>query len=341
MTTERYTRDSRRVGVPGDVVPLVYVILVDAAVATNAIAGAWRLVAVAPLLFVLPGYALLSLLYPRGARRRVDDDRRPLGGLGLRSGRLVWRERLLLSFGLSVALLPLFGFAVAAAGVGFATLPAVAVPSGFTIACLLLGAVRRRLLPAGQAYEVPVRSWLAELDAAVFDAPDRREAVLNTMLVVVIAGALVGMSAAVVAPPSSEAYTSLSLLTTSPSGEYVQSGYPSTVVAGQPQPLVAGVTNHEDERTDYTIVVEMHRVSTDGGSTTVLERRAVARQQATVAPGETWYWSHNVSTQMLGDELRLTYMLYEGSAPSSPSTDSAYRTAYLWIAVTEPTPTGG
>lgn len=327
--------------VPWGVAPLAYVILVDVAVATNAVVGPSRLVAVAPLLVVLPGYALLSLLYPRGARRRVDDGRRPLGGLGLRGGGLAWRERLLLSFGLSVALLPPFGFVVAAAGTGFATVPAVAVPSGFTAACLLLGAVRRRRLPAGQAYEVPVRSWLAELDAAVFDARDRSEAVLNAALVVVVAGALVGMAAAVAAPPSPESYTSLSLLTTSQSGDYVESGYPSTIVAGEPQSLVAGVTNHEDERTDYTIVVEIHRVSTDGGSTTVLERRSLARQEATVAPGETWYWSHNVSTRMLGDELRLTYMLYRGSVPASASTDSAYRTAYLWIAVTESTPSGG
>lgn len=341
MNPERYARGSRLVGVPGDVVPIAYIILVDVAVATNAVGGISRLVAVAPLLVVLPGYALLSLLYPGGARRRVDHERRSLGGLGLRSGGLAWRERLLLSFGLSVALLPLFGFVVAAAGTGFSTLAALAVPSVFTVACLLLGTVRRHRLPAGHAYEVPVRSWLAELDAALFDAPDRREAVLNAVLVLVVAGALVGMSAAVVAPPSSEAYTSLSLLTTSPSGDYVESGYPSTVVAGEPQSLVAGVTNHEDERTDYTIVVELHRVSTEGGSTTVLERRSLARQQATVAPGETWYWSHNVSTQMLGDELRLTYMLYRGSPPESASTDSAYRTAYLWIAVTESSPSGG
>ncbi len=329
-------------GVPGDVVAVIaYVLLVDVAVVTGAIGGALRLVVVAPVLVILPGYALLSLLFPRGADRRDDARRRPLGGLGLRGRGLAWRERMLLSFGTSVALLPLFGFVVTAAGAGFPPALAVGVPSGFVVACLLLAAVRRWLLPADRAYEVPVRSWLAELDAAVFDAHDRRDAVLNAVLVVVVSGALVGMGAAVVSPPAAEAYTDLSLLTTTGSGEYVESGYPSSLVAGESQPLVAAVTNHEDARADYTVVVELHRVSTDTGSATVLERRELARQQATVAPGETWYWNHDVSTRMLGDELRLTYLLYKGPAPPSPSTDSAYRTAYLWISVTETGQTGG
>lgn len=337
MNRMGYSWQIRPFQVLWDVVAVVaYLVLVDVLVAADAIGGPLRLVIVTPLFVILPGYALLSLLFPAGAESSVDDRRRQLGGLGLRHGGLAWRERIVLSFGSSIALLPLFGFVVAAVG-GFTPAIVVAVPTVFILACQVLGAVRRWRLPAERSYRVPVRSWLLALDTGIVNAPDRRMASLNGLLLIVVTGAIVGLGVAVAAPPAAETATDLSLLTTTGAGEYVESGYPSSFVAGEPQPLVAAVTNHEQERTDYTIVVEVHRTATAApGSTNVLERQEVIRERNTVEPGETWHWEHEISTRMLGDELRLTYLLYRGPAPDSPSMESAYRTAYLWIEVSEP-----
>lgn len=329
-----YARERPSVRTLGDVFAVYAYLLIIGVIMLAGIEGPVRLGLAVPLLVVLPGYALLSLVYPAHSRQQLEELERPTAR---RYGRgLAWRDRLLLSFGMSIVLLPLFGFVVTAVAGGVSPTPAVAVPAAFVFVCMLLGGIRRWRLPAELAYRVPTRSWRWATETAVFNAPNRREAVLNVVLILVVAGAVIGMAAAVIAPPTAEHYTDLTLLTTDGGGNYVEAGYPVSFDAGEAQPLVAAVTNHEATAVEYTVVIEVQRVSTDGSTATVLERSEVARQRNTVAQGETWYWDHEVATQMLGTDLRLTYLLYQGQPPDSPSMETAYRSAYIWLDVTQP-----
>jgi hypothetical protein len=38
---------------------------------------------------------------------------------------------------------------------------------------------------------------------------------------------------------------------------------------------------------------------------------------------------------MTGERLRLTYLLYRGAPPQTPTTDNAYRELHLWVNVTQ------
>jgi uncharacterized membrane protein len=45
-----------------------------------------------------------------------------------------------------------------------------------------------------------------------------------------------------------------------------------------------------------------------------------------------------VTPELTGDRMRLTYMLYRGAPPATPTTDNAYRELHLWVNVSS---TGG
>jgi uncharacterized membrane protein len=123
--------------------------------------------------------------------------------------------------------------------------------------------------------------------------------------------------------------TEASLLTANENGELVAADYQTKLTAGQPADYVLAIDNQEGEVTQYTVVVEMQRIE-DGDA--VLSKE-VKRLQNTVPHNETWLARHQVSSELLGDDLRLTYLIYRGEAPDTLTRESAYRSLSLWVDV--------
>ncbi len=91
------------------------------------------------LVFFLPGYSLVAALFPR------RDD---LGGL----------ERVAVSFGLSVAVVPLLALVLNYTPFGIRLAPVLTVLSVFTILLSLLAWVRRIKVPAEQGSGFPLET---------------------------------------------------------------------------------------------------------------------------------------------------------------------------------------
>lgn len=314
--------------------------LVDAALAIGYVAflggllyfvgvsGTGRAVLGLPLVVFLPGYVLVAALFPTAPGRRSRTAGSGLTQL-LQTGSPGWYERLALSVALSLALLPLFGLVLATTPWGFTPATVLGMLGGFVVLGALIAGVRRLRLPRDRRYEIPTRELSTDLHRGLFGRKSRVDAVLNVALLASVVVAMGVFGYALVAPPDAGGSTEFQLLTESETGEPVAAGYPDDLASGNGAELTAAITNNEGEETTYTVVVEVHRVDTEDGSLTVLERSELTRMQTTVADGETVYQDHTVAPTMTGENLRLNYYFYQGDAPAEADAESADE--HLWI----------
>lgn len=117
----------------------------------------------------------------------------------------------------------------------------------------------------------------------------------------------------------------------------VADSYPETVTVGEPESLYVGIGNNEYESVDYTVVVQLQRVEGEGNQSRVTDRVEVDRFSASVDHNETWVEerSFTVDGELTGENLRLTFLLYDGDVPLAPTRGNAYRDLHLWIDVVE------
>ena len=247
-----------------------------------------RVVVGLPFVLFLPGYSLLAALYPR---------RNELEGL----------ERLALSFGMSIAVVPLIGVALNYSPWGVRLEPILAFVALFIVLAAAVAAFRRGMLPAEEAF------GLARNVRLLPRWPRARLAngLLALALVAFVAG--LGMVAhfATTSRGSSEGFTEFYLL--GPGGR--AEGYPGLVKAGEHVTAVLGLVNHEQQDTAYRIAVSL-----DGDSADEIDGLVLAE-------GERWEKTVALLPAHAGDSQKAEFLLYKdgGSEP--------YRSLHLWLNV--------
>jgi uncharacterized membrane protein len=285
-----------------------------------------------PLLFFAPGYALVSFLFPGATPDDAADD---VSFARVREHGVGRVERVALGFGVSVALLPMLGVAIALSPWSIGPATVLLAVSGLTVGLAIAGSIRRLRRPADSRFAVPIRAWLGDARQSVSSG-----STVDTALSVGLAAAVVlsvaAIGYAVAAPGPGQSYTDVSLLTQNETGQLVAEDYPEEFQRGESKPLVVKLTNEEGETTDYSVVVELQRVEqAPEGSARVLEDSQLATFTPTVESGESWRTTHDVTPTMTGENLRLTYLVYKGDAPENPTTEDAYRHVHVWVTVTE------
>ena len=282
------------------------------------------------LVFVLfiPGYAFIAALFPEQGESPTEEESVSRSGIDN-------IERVALAFGLSIAIVPLLGLVLNFTPWGIRLTPIMLAVSGFTLVSVAVAAYRRRQLPEAERFRVPYRDWLATARAEVFEPANRTDAALNVLLAVSILLALGAVGYAVMFPPQGEQFTEFYLLTEDDDGDLVAAGYPEALTVGESAELVVGVENNEHETVEYTVVVQLQAVEIVGNETQVLERTELDRFETTLAHNETWQHHHDVTPTMVGEDLRLQYLLYRGDAPAEPTLENSYRDVHLWLDVRE------
>lgn len=312
-------------------VTLAYGLVAGFLVLTGLVEGPARVLLAGPLLFFLPGYGVVAALFPA---EPPDSDRNGsvLSATVLRRPGVEWVERLALSVAVSVVVLVLLAVVLSLAGSSFASAPLVTVVVALTaVAALAAGARRARLAPADRA-TLPVDRWHDEARAATVDADSGVDAALNVALALAVVVAVAALAVGLAAPQSGEAYTEAALLTES-DGELVAGDYPTDLTAGEPASFTLAVENHEGAAADYTTVVVLQRVQTDGESVTVLEQSELTRESLSVAAGDRVTEQVSVTPELLGEDLRLRVLVYQGDAPANPTGESATEYLTLWVDV--------
>lgn len=173
-------------------------------------------VGLAFVLFV-PGYAFVAMLFPEAGDPPTGEGPPAEGGAetgdateaGADPTPDVDRgidgvERVALSFGLSIAIVPLLGLALNFTPFGIRLVPIVVTLGGFTVVATVVAAWCRRELPEEDRFRVPYRTWLAAARREVFDPPTRFDAALNVALALAVLLAASSVVYAIAVPPQGE-----------------------------------------------------------------------------------------------------------------------------------------
>lgn len=150
------------------------------------------------------------------------------------------------------------------------------------------------------------------------------------LLIILVVGSI---GFAVAFPPHGEDFTEFSLLTEDSDGELVAADYPKEFVQQEAQPLVVSIKNQEYKNVNYTVIIQLERVEERDNSMEVIERKELDRFKVALEHDETRHIHHEVVPTIAGEELRLTYLLYDSEVPEEPSRENAYRDLHIWISV--------
>jgi uncharacterized membrane protein len=252
------------------------------------------LLGLAYVLYV-PGYCLAAALFPR-----IDD----LGGI----------ERLGLSLGLSVAIVPLLALLLDRLPWGLQLWPILLGEYGVIILCSAVAVGRRMRAKPGRAY-APELSWrlrpwwrsLAQLERRIYAL------VAGTLLIAVLCSTWV-----LLVPAPDSFMTEFYIL-----GEQGRAeDYPRQTVPGQQIAITAGISNHERAAAGYRIEVW----ASDRWNAA---QRVLLAQQGpiTLAPGQEQRLPISWRTPALGDDQSVELLLFRDGV-SAP-----YRRLQLWVDV--------
>lgn len=316
--------------IPADLtIILVFTAITCAIVLTPIFEGsAVRVLFVLGFAFFVPGYVTVAALYPErsGFRSMKRSQKiRPQGDIdGI--------ERLALSVAASILVLSYVGMLLNFTRWGIRLEPVLLASSCYTAVGASIAAVQRWRLPPDGRFQVPFERWFrrARTDLNPLESPVTVLLVATLILSVGTVTYTATMSA------GGETFTEFYLLTENETGELVANDYPREFVRGEGESVIVGIENHERQQIDYTVVVQLQRVSTENGSLQVLEAQELRRFQSTLDSGETWRHEHTVAPTMSGSRLRLEYLLFRGTAPADPTAEQAYRELHIWVNVTSP-----
>jgi len=187
--------------------------------------GAVRIVLGSVFVLFLPGYALVAALYP--LRRSVDTI-----------------ERLALSFGTSIAVVPLIGLGLNYTTWGIRLTPVMLSVLAFNVTMCAVAAYRRSKVPRTDRFSVSFR--FPRLD---WQAMALKERVITGVLIASIAFAAGSIIFVITAPREGERFTEFYILGLGG----MATGYPDEIALGDSARLVLGIANHEGQPLSYTI----------------------------------------------------------------------------------------
>ena len=295
-----------------DLVLALMLTVVGGIVAYAELGGRLRVALVLPLVVFLPGYVLISAVFPEGG----ENEERTFGSGNDDAGYAVGGpERIALAVALSVAIVPMIAALSNFTPWGVRVHPILYGIVGFTLIFAAVAFVRRLRVPAERRYSVSVPDVL-------FNPSGRSggglTVALNVGIVIsfVLLASTVGF--AVLNPPQGETFTEF-YVNTNEVNSQTNTMYNTDLGADG---VTVNVHNHERERTEYTVVAVIERV--EGGSVT--DRSEFAKEQVTVDAGEKRQVKLTGDPAFTGDNVRVRLLLYKGSASGEP-----YRTARVWV----------
>lgn len=266
------------------------------------------------LVFVLflPGYAATAALFP-------ENDQ--IDGV----------ERVALSFGLSIAIVPLIGLGLNFTPWGIRLNPILASVSAFIVVVSLVGWYRRKRLPVDERFAIVVD---LKIDFRGMPLIDK---LLTIGIVVMLVASVVVLAWAVTTPRVGERFTQLAIL--GPGG--MATDYPRNMTVGETKTVLLTVKSFEHRPMNYTIVIVLTSVADynfsigenaiDWGATHPLTPYIGIAQNFSIDHLEYYNQTFNFSVTAPG-EWKLQFLLYTEGQPIT--SQESYREVHLWLNVT-------
>lgn len=251
------------------------------------------------VLFV-PGYTLIAALFPK---------MKDLDGI----------ERLALSFGLSIAVVPLIGLGLNYTPWGIRLTPVVISMAIFTLAMAGAAYLRRKSLPEEERFATNFRAATNSLKAEILaDEKSRLDKALTIILVITIMLSIAALVYVIVTPKQGEKFTEFYIL--GPGGKAYD--YPTSVLAGNESTVIVGVVNHEYALVNYSLQLGLN-------NSTILKRELALEHN------QTWERPVSYALNKTGDGQKLQFLLYKEGNFTAP-----YRDLHLWVNVSRPEDVG-
>ncbi len=249
-----------------------------------------RMVLGLPFVLFFPGYVLIAALYPR---------RSDLDGV----------ERVALSLGLSLAVVPLIGLVLNYTPWGIRLTP-ILVSLALFIAVCSAAAVRQRIRQSdAERFAGDIRPLLQAARSLPWVSLALASGLIGALLFAgfrfgVLGGSRVG-----------ETFTEFYVL--GPGGR--AEGYPRRLLVGEPSQVIVGVINHEGHTAHYKVEVQ-------AGAD-----RLVSQGSFTLADGEKREDRVNIVLHRPAKQVKVEFVLFMEGGGAGP-----YRRLHLWVDVLAP-----
>jgi uncharacterized membrane protein len=238
-----------------------------------------------PFILFFPGYTLVCALFPR--RHELDEI-----------------ERVALSIGLSISVVPLLGLLLNYTPFGIRLYPVLVSLFMFTFLMSVIAGYRRKGLTVEErfvpSFSISVPRWgeLNRVDKALS---------MGLVISVVVSGTL--LSNFVASPRAGERFTEFYIL--GPGGK--AEDYPTNLTIGENGTVILGIVNHEYEEVNYSIVIWL-----DNETIGVIGNITLKHE-------EKWEQNYSFTPEKAGDKMKLEFLLFREGL------DEPYRSLHLWI----------
>ena len=248
-----------------------------------------RIVLGIPFLSFFPGYTLVAALYAK---------KEGIGGIG----------RVALSFGLSIAVVPLIGLILNYTPWGIRVEPVLYTVASFILVTSIIAWVRRSRLAEEERFVLPFRVPMPVWGEGVGDK------VLTIVLVLVIIGALGTLSYVITTPKVGETFTEFYILGQEGKAE----NYPGELKVGGEGRVIVGIINHEGKEVSYRVeVVIGEKKSTEVGPLVLLDE-------------QKWEGEVSFVSEVAGKHQGVEFLLYKQG-----EVEPCLEPLHLWVDVTE------
>jgi len=240
-----------------------------------------------PFVLFFPGYTLIASLFHR--KQSLSDI-----------------ERVALSFGLSIAVVPLIGLILNYAWEIklYSILTSVSL---FILGTSIVAIYRGWRLPQDERFELNLRINMPRWGES------RLDRVLTLLLILSIAGAVGTLAYVIAAPREGERFTEFYILGLEGKAE----GYPEELTLGDEGRVILGIVNQEHETAEYRVEITFDGEPVEGIGPVILDHEAEWEQEVSFAPVRA------------GPTQKLEFLLYRGAGTE------LYHALHLWVDVEE------
>jgi uncharacterized membrane protein len=252
-----------------------------------------------PLVLFLPGYALIAMLFP---------EKTGLEGL----------ERLALSIGLSVAVVPLIGLGLNFTSWGIKEVPLLISLSIFTLLLSGLAYARRKRLSEDRVFEIPFKASALNLVNEALERPESKtESTLKIFLVISFLVLIGTFGYVTFVPHEKEPFTKFYIL----EPQRMAENYTTEYVQGENGTYIIGIKNNEYKTMAYTMEVRLENESLP------LPEKL---QNIKLAHNTTLEEPLVITPSVEGKNMKLEFLLF-----NETEKNVSYRDLRLWINVTK------
>lgn len=247
-----------------------------------------RIVLGLPLVLFFPGYTLMLALFPK---------KEGIGSI----------ERVALSFGISIAVVPLIGLILHYTEWGITLESTLYSVASFIFVTSIISWLRRKQLTGQERFNIALQLRLPDWGGSALDKA------LSIVLVIAILGALGTLGYVIATPKVGERFTEFYILGTEGEAAY----YPKELVVGEEGKVVVGIVNREHERVSYRVEVTVNGVKNTEMGSVVLEHE------------EKWEEEVSFVLRTVGENQKVEFLLYKQGQTE------VYQSLYLWVDVVE------